>query len=182
MVTTSWAWPKSWLVRVIRPDACRRARSSRSWSSLSSKSSRSSVAACSIRRTLVAMENLSESRESSSDTSRPSRSESTASPNSASRSQSRRSSRPLRYQSRNAWGAPRSEEHTSELQSLAYLVCRLLLEKKKKKQKEVNNIKKQEERSKGQRATLTCFLSEQRWSNCATEARTGCLVSGGRRG
>src|SRR2546425_8564453 len=27
------------------------------------------------------------------------------------------------------WG--RSEEHTSELQSLAYLVCRLLLEKKK---------------------------------------------------
>src|SRR6266545_6025417 len=31
--------------------------------------------------------------------------------------------------------APRSEEHTSELQSLAYLVCRLLLEKKKKKKK-----------------------------------------------
>src|SRR2546425_3611277 len=30
-------------------------------------------------------------------------------------------------------GVPRSEEHTSELQSLAYLVCRLLLEKKKKK-------------------------------------------------
>src|SRR3989441_5570787 len=29
--------------------------------------------------------------------------------------------------------AERSEEHTSELQSLAYLVCRLLLEKKKKK-------------------------------------------------
>src|SRR2546425_10734675 len=28
--------------------------------------------------------------------------------------------------------ARRSEEHTSELQSLAYLVCRLLLEKKKK--------------------------------------------------
>src|SRR5205823_11820509 len=33
----------------------------------------------------------------------------------------------------------RSEEHTSELQSLAYLVCRLLLEKKKKKK---NKIKK----------------------------------------
>src|SRR2546423_11486155 len=37
-----------------------------------------------------------------------------------------------------AWCIPtatarRSEEHTSELQSLAYLVCRLLLEKKKKK-------------------------------------------------
>src|SRR5687767_15522381 len=29
----------------------------------------------------------------------------------------------------------RSEEHTSELQSLAYLVCRLLLEKKKKRQR-----------------------------------------------
>src|SRR3712207_8715416 len=30
--------------------------------------------------------------------------------------------------------SPRSEEHTSELQSRQYLVCRLLLEKKKKKQ------------------------------------------------
>src|SRR2546425_6046692 len=30
------------------------------------------------------------------------------------------------------WLEARSEEHTSELQSLAYLVCRLLLEKKKK--------------------------------------------------
>src|SRR3712207_1407727 len=34
-------------------------------------------------------------------------------------------------------GEPRSEEHTSELQSRQYLVCRLLLEKKKKKS--VNN-------------------------------------------
>src|SRR5205814_8245509 len=32
-----------------------------------------------------------------------------------------------------AWLACRSEEHTSELQSLRHLVCRLLLEKKKKK-------------------------------------------------
>src|SRR5262245_66666843 len=31
--------------------------------------------------------------------------------------------------------SPRSEEHTSELQSLRHLVCRLLLEKKKKKTK-----------------------------------------------
>src|SRR2546425_4062746 len=31
----------------------------------------------------------------------------------------------------NIWIGRRSEEHTSELQSLAYLVCRLLLEKKK---------------------------------------------------
>src|SRR3989441_5637588 len=33
----------------------------------------------------------------------------------------------------NAREKARSEEHTSELQSLAYLVCRLLLEKKNKK-------------------------------------------------
>src|SRR3712207_8935057 len=33
-------------------------------------------------------------------------------------------------------GVSRSEEHTSELQSRQYLVCRLLLEKKKKHQKE----------------------------------------------
>src|SRR5215204_7818602 len=32
-------------------------------------------------------------------------------------------------------GAPRSEEHTSELQSHSDLVCRLLLEKKKNKNK-----------------------------------------------
>src|SRR5437899_7209778 len=31
-----------------------------------------------------------------------------------------------------AAGSPRSEEHTSELQSLRHLVCRLLLEKKKR--------------------------------------------------
>src|SRR2546425_6391739 len=44
--------------------------------------------------------------------------------------------------------ALRSEEHTSELQSLAYLVCRLLLEKKKIKQindswREENHLSKQ---------------------------------------
>src|SRR5205823_5428560 len=33
----------------------------------------------------------------------------------------------------------RSEEHTSELQSLAYLVCRLLLEKKKEEQSMVDH-------------------------------------------
>src|SRR2546425_3597722 len=36
------------------------------------------------------------------------------------------------------WVSTRSEEHTSELQSLAYLVCRLLLEKKKKKRIKTN--------------------------------------------
>src|SRR2546425_9745317 len=38
-----------------------------------------------------------------------------------------------RSTSASAASCRRSEEHTSELQSLAYLVCRLLLEKKKKK-------------------------------------------------
>src|SRR5712672_2243530 len=43
----------------------------------------------------------------------------------------------------------RSEEHTSELQSLAYLVCRLLLEKKKKKkEKEKKNKKKNKKKKK----------------------------------
>src|SRR2546425_2645172 len=37
-------------------------------------------------------------------------------------------------------GPFRSEEHTSELQSLAYLVCRLLLEKKKQKHKKARRI------------------------------------------
>src|SRR5712672_3602554 len=40
----------------------------------------------------------------------------------------------------------RSEEHTSELQSLAYIVCRLLLEKKKKKKKPY--IKKKKKKKK----------------------------------
>src|SRR2546425_7840371 len=35
--------------------------------------------------------------------------------------------------------AERSEEHTSELQSLAYLVCRLLLEKKKRRSDQVKS-------------------------------------------
>src|SRR5207244_13003541 len=35
-----------------------------------------------------------------------------------------------------AIGHPRSEEHTSELQSPDHLVCRLLLEKKKKKKRD----------------------------------------------
>src|SRR5687767_15463950 len=37
-----------------------------------------------------------------------------------------------KYTPKSSAEPPRSEEHTSELQSLAYLVCRLLLEKKKK--------------------------------------------------
>src|SRR5687768_12037506 len=40
--------------------------------------------------------------------------------------------RELRGKGFNVLGFPRSEEHTSELQSRLHLVCRLLLEKKKK--------------------------------------------------
>src|SRR5215204_7720843 len=40
---------------------------------------------------------------------------------------------------------PRSEEHTSELQSHSDLVCRLLLEKKKKKSK--SNIKQKKKKN-----------------------------------
>src|SRR5687767_15640693 len=44
----------------------------------------------------------------------------------------RASGKTHRHEQRRAFRVPgRSEEHTSELQSLAYLVCRLLLEKKK---------------------------------------------------
>src|SRR6266404_9634667 len=45
----------------------------------------------------------------------------------------RREDEAARLRRRGRGGGPRarSEEHTSELQSLAYLVCRLLLEKKK---------------------------------------------------
>src|SRR3712207_6922155 len=39
-------------------------------------------------------------------------------------------------------GRGRSEEHTSELQSRQYLVCRLLLEKKKKKKRMKSNIER----------------------------------------
>src|SRR5215469_18607497 len=52
---------------------------------------------------------------------------------------------PLMYRwQRRHW--PRSEEHTSELQSRRDLVCRLLLEKKKKKRKEY--IKKKKKKKK----------------------------------
>src|SRR5712672_3783353 len=41
-----------------------------------------------------------------------------------------------------AHSSARSEEHTSELQSLAYLVCRLLLEKKKQYKREIQSESK----------------------------------------
>src|SRR3712207_7151404 len=46
-----------------------------------------------------------------------------------------RAARPARPRTR------RSEEHTSELQSRQYLVCRLLLEKKKKKSHSLKRVK-----------------------------------------
>src|SRR5437016_8701997 len=49
--------------------------------------------------------------------------------------------KPLDTQLLNRAVATRSEEHTSELQSLTNLVCRLLLEKKKKKIKKIKNKK-----------------------------------------
>src|SRR5690625_6438271 len=39
------------------------------------------------------------------------------------------------------WTLPRSEEHTSELQSRGHLVCRLLLEKKKKNYRIIHRSK-----------------------------------------
>src|SRR5436189_2143443 len=42
------------------------------------------------------------------------------------------------------------EEHTSELQSPMYLVCRLLLEKKKKKKKKKNKTKKKKQKQQMQ--------------------------------
>src|SRR2546425_6931053 len=45
--------------------------------------------------------------------------------------------------------AKRSEEHTSELQSLAYLVCRLLLEKKKNKKNNALRVPKHEPHRSG---------------------------------
>src|SRR2546429_6627496 len=39
--------------------------------------------------------------------------------------------RPVPTRAKGATGEPRSEEHTSELQSRLHLVCRLMLEKKK---------------------------------------------------
>src|SRR5205823_12180076 len=54
----------------------------------------------------------------------------------------------------------RSEEHTSELQSLAYLVCRLLLEKKKKKNQTYihNQYKKYRHKSTSYSSSSTHYI------------------------
>src|SRR5437762_5496479 len=56
----------------------------------------------------------------------------------------------------------RSEEHTSELQSPMYLVCRLLLEKKKKKKKKkkiINEIHKKPIRNYYTHTVIMTFAS-----------------------
>src|SRR5437899_7968089 len=51
--------------------------------------------------------------------------------------------------------ARRSEEHTSELQSLRHLVCRLLLEKKKKKTNKQNTPDMTEKQTTARRISET---------------------------
>src|SRR5205807_9286974 len=53
--------------------------------------------------------------------------------------------------------APRSEEHTSELQSPCNLVCRLLLEKKKKKKKKIQETQKK----KNKEQTITSIHKDE---------------------
>src|SRR5471030_3495035 len=64
----------------------------------------------------------------------------------------RRSASRFRSRTSRAPGTRRSEEHTSELQSLRHLVCRLLLEKKKRipltRLEKFNQTKKQERPNK----------------------------------
>src|SRR5947209_16218620 len=52
----------------------------------------------------------------------------------------------------------RSEEHTSELQSRQYLVCRLLLEKKKKKTKKKSTTIKTHENVNDTRTRITMVM------------------------
>src|SRR5260363_88679 len=54
---------------------------------------------------------------------------------------------------------PRSEEHTSELQSPDHLVCRLLLEKKKKIQIHKSILENKKNREKKQNNVLNITLS-----------------------
>src|SRR5438046_4659742 len=51
--------------------------------------------------------------------------------------------------------AARSEEHTSELQSLTNLVCRLLLEKKKKQKKNTKHTTRTEKNQKQESSPVT---------------------------
>src|SRR6516164_1490251 len=72
--------------------------------------------------------------------------------------------RPTSPRSR-ARSAPRSEEHTSELQSQFHLVCRLLLEKKKKQSilRLCNNTISYRITNRTQRSTVTTFVPSFSW-------------------
>src|SRR5258706_8764370 len=56
----------------------------------------------------------------------------------------------------------RSEEHTSELQSLTNLVCRLLLEKKKKRETRVKNTTKPRPEGPHKRGAFRCYTESTR--------------------
>src|SRR5215203_5798464 len=62
--------------------------------------------------------------------------------------------------------SPRSEEHTSELQSRQYLVCRLLLEKKKDR--------------RNHRAAHACAKVRQPWRRVSSRRRTAAQSDGRR--
>src|SRR3989475_7934348 len=72
------------------------------------------------------------------------------------------------------WTEPRSEEHTSELQSQSNLVCRLLLEKKKKKNRQHPQVK--EKKPKTQPPTHDQSTCSQPAAHLPTK-RTRCLRS-----
>src|SRR5438034_7309909 len=56
---------------------------------------------------------------------------------------------------------PRSEEHTSELQSHSDLVCRLLLEKKKKKKKQTRTHAEEKDRAvNNKNSTQDVYLTQ----------------------
>src|SRR6266404_7426036 len=67
----------------------------------------------------------------------------------------RRSRRPT-ARCRASAGPGRSEEHTSELQSLAYLVCRLLLEKKNNKEQCGAHKRREKTKTKDTYKNKTC--------------------------
>src|SRR5687767_15378948 len=63
----------------------------------------------------------------------------------------------------------RSEEHTSELQSVAYLVCRLLLEKKKKKHTPCHSSA---EKPKSHRSASPRLVHPTRCTQCSSSLRS----------
>src|SRR2546430_5306521 len=71
-----------------------------------------------------------------------------------------------RLPARTGAGAPRSEEHTSELQSQSNLVCRLLLEKKKKNSVICYDFKSVNIAHICRRSVIVYSFSELKWILC----------------